>query len=202
MTLSFYLATKNRNKVREARQILKETGIKVLLPEGRDIVYPEETGKTFRENALIKASCLRDIMGAGLFVGEDSGLVVENLAGLPGILSARFSGKQGDDTANIMKLIDMMKDYTRPEDRQAEFVTAVSLLGEGEKRFFEGRIKGTITFCPRGSGGFGYDPVFEIPSTGKTFAEITAAEKNRISHRAEAFKRLARYLVDKYAEKV
>jgi len=91
----------------------------------------------------------------------------------------------------------MMKRYKKKEERKAKFITVVCLIGKGEKKFFKGEIDGYITFEPKGNNGFGYDPVFEIPEIGKTFAELSLEEKNRISHRAKAFLKLKEYLIDK-----
>jgi XTP/dITP diphosphohydrolase len=194
MKLNFYLATKNKNKLCEIREILKNTGISVIpCPDG--VVFPEETGKTFEENALVKARCLKDIVGFENVVGEDSGLSVEKLKGLPGVLSARFAGEDCNDGENIKKLLGLLAGFKNIEDRKAEFVTVVALITpEGEKNFV-GSVKGVITFSPRGENGFGYDPVFEIPETGKTFAELSITEKNRFSHRSIAFRKLANYLL-------
>lgn len=194
MMLTFYLATKNQNKVKEIQAILKNTGI-IVKPAPSDVQFPDETGNTFEENAIIKARYLKKITGIEPVAGEDSGLVVEKLNGLPGIMSARFAGPYGDDKKNIEKLLEMLAPYKKMEERKAKFVAVVSLIMAGEEKFFRGEIEGYITFKPRGTNGFGYDPVFEVPGTGKTFAELTMEEKNRISHRAIAFRKLADYLL-------
>jgi len=194
MKLSFYLATKNKNKVKEIQNILKDTGIKVL-PCPENVEFPKETGETFEENAFIKANHLKKILGGDVLIaGEDSGLVVEKLNGLPGVNSARFSGIHGDDKKNIEKLLKMMGNLKNKEDRKARFITVICLVGNKKKKFFKGEVKGYITFEPRGENGFGYDPVFEIPEKGKTFAELSMEEKNEISHRNRAFRKLAEYL--------
>lgn len=194
MKLSFYLASKNKNKVREIQKIMGDE-IEVL-PAPDFIEFPEESGKSFEENALLKAEYLSKFIKDHYIVGEDSGLVVESLGGLPGIYSARFS-KKGDDKENIKKLLKMMEKFKEKEERKAKFVAVVCLIGKGEKKFFKGEIEGFITFKPRGKNGFGYDPVFEIPEIGKTFAEIPTEEKNRISHRGIAFRKLKEYLKTK-----
>jgi len=194
MKLSFYLATKNKNKIKEIQNILKNTGIEVL-PPPENIKFPEETGKTFEENAFIKANYLKKVLRDNIpVVGEDSGLVVEKLNGLPGVNSARFSGIHGDDKKNIEKLLKMMKNIKNKEDRKAKFITVICLIENKGKKFFRGEVEGYITFEPIGENGFGYDPVFEIPEIGKTFAELSMEEKNEISHRNRAFKKLAEYL--------
>jgi len=193
MKLCFYLATKNKNKVKEIKNIMGEK-IEVLLPPDF-IEFPEEIGNTLEENAYLKAEYLSRFIKDEYIVGEDSGLFVDKLNGLPGIISARFSGER-DDRKNIEKLLDMMKEYSK-EERKAKFVTVACLIGKGEKKFFRGEVDGYITFSPRGLNGFGYDPVFEVPEIGKTFAEMSLEEKNRISHRTKAFLKLREYLINK-----
>ncbi len=197
MKLNFYLATKNENKLREVRQVLKNTGISVL-PCPEDVVFPEETGDTFEENALMKARYLKSILSDENVAGEDSGLAVEKLGGLPGVLSARFAGVDCDDSKNIKKLLGLLADSADPACRKAEFITVVAFVSSREEKIFRGAVSGIITSCPRGFGGFGYDPVFEIPGTGKTFAELTESEKNGLSHRAAAFGKLADYMIKRY----
>ena len=200
MKLSFYLATKNKNKVKEIQDIFKNTGIEVL-PPPENVTFPEETGKTFEENASIKAVHLKTFISDDIpVVGEDSGLVVEKLNGLPGVNSARFSGVHGDDKKNIEKLLKMMENLKRKEERKAKFITVICLIENDKKVFFKGEVEGFITFKPRGKNGFGYDPVFEIPEIGKTFAELSMEEKNKISHRSKAFRKLAQYLLKKQEE--
>jgi XTP/dITP diphosphohydrolase len=173
---------------------LKDTGI-LVYPAPKGIIFPEETGNSFEENALIKARYLKNMVGVEPVVGEDSGLIVEKLGGLPGIMSARFAGEPADDRKNIKKLLDLLSPYKKIEDRKARFITVVALIDCCEEKIFSGEVNGFITFTPRGTNGFGYDPVFEIPELGKTFAELTMEEKNRRSHRAIAFRKLADYLL-------
>jgi len=191
MKLFFYLATKNKNKVKEIKEIMGKN-FEILSPPDF-IEFPEENGKTLYENAYLKAEYLSKFFKDFYIVSEDSGLFVEKLNGLPGVNSARFSGER-DDIKNIKKLLDMMKEYKNKEDRKAKFIAVVCLIGKGEKKFFEGEIEGYITFEPKGNNGFGYDPVFEVPEIGKTFAELTLEEKNKISHRTKAFLKLKEYL--------
>ncbi|MCM8761975.1 MAG: RdgB/HAM1 family non-canonical purine NTP pyrophosphatase [Candidatus Omnitrophica bacterium] len=194
MILTFYLATKNQNKVLEIQEILKNTGI-LVKPAPAGIVFPEETGKSFEENALIKARYLKKFVDKEPVAGEDSGLIVEKLRNLPGVISARFAGEPPDDRKNIEKLLEMLLSYRDITERKARFITVIALVENNEEKIFRGEIDGFITFAPRGNNGFGYDPVFEIPSIGKTFAELTIEEKNSISHRARAFRKLADYLL-------
>jgi len=196
MKLRVFLATKNQHKIKEIRRIITDSRIEILPCPGH-ITLPEETGKSFEENAYIKASFLSKSLKGEIVAGEDSGLCVEKLGGLPGIYSARFSGK--DDRENIRKLLKLMLPYRRIEERKAKFITVICLITEREKRFFKGEVEGIISFTPRGNYGFGYDPVFETPE-GKTFAEMEPEEKNRISHRAIAFRKLERYLIDFYLQ--
>lgn len=196
MKSHFYLATRNTNKVKEVRQIMEASGTDVF-PCPAGIIFPEESGDTFKANALIKAEHLRKYLPGEPVAGEDSGLVVAKLNGLPGVNSARFAGTHGDDGENIKKLLEMLSASENIEERKAKFVTVIAFIGPGATKFFRGEIEGFITFVPRGSGGFGYDPVFEVPCMGKTFAELTLHEKNMISHRAEAFRKLSLYLLKK-----
>jgi len=194
MKLCFYLATKNKNKFKEIKEIMGKN-FEILLPPDF-IEFPEEKGNTLEENAYLKAEYLSRFFKDFYIVGEDSGLFVEKLNGLPGVISARFSGER-DDKKNIEKLLDMMKGYKNKEERKAKFITVVCLIGKEEKKFFKGEIDGYITFEPKGNNGFGYDPVFEIPEIGKTFAELSSDEKNKISHRTKAFLKLKKYLEKK-----
>jgi len=194
MKLCFYLATKNKNKFKEIKEIMGKN-FEILLPPDF-IEFPEEKGNTLEENAYLKAEYLSRFFKDFYIVGEDSGLFVEKLNGLPGVISARFSGER-DDKKNIEKLLDMMKGYKNKEERKAKFITVVCLIGKEEKKFFKGEIDGYITFEPKGNNGFGYDPVFEIPEIGKTFAELSSDEKNKISHRTRAFLKLKEYLEEK-----
>jgi XTP/dITP diphosphohydrolase len=188
------LATKNKNKFKEIKEIMGKN-FEILLPPDF-IEFPEEKGNTLEENAYLKAEYLSRFFKDFYIVGEDSGLFVEKLNGLPGANSARFSGER-DDIKNIEKLLDMMEGYKNKEERKAKFITVVCLIGKGEKEFFKGEIDGYITFEPKGNNGFGYDPVFEIPEIGKTFAELSLDEKNKISHRTRAFLKLKEYLEKK-----
>ena len=194
MKLHFYLATNNVNKINEVRQIMKIAGIEVF-PSPSNIDFPEEKGKTFEENALAKAKYLKKYLPLESVAGEDSGLEVESLGGLPGIHSARFAGQHGDNTKNIKKLLDSLLIYKNVNERKAKFISVIAFIDSNGIRFFRGEVEGFITFSPRGNNGFGYDPVFETQESGKTFAELSMEEKNKISHRADAFKKLSLYLL-------
>ncbi|AUY51609.1 RdgB/HAM1 family non-canonical purine NTP pyrophosphatase [Streptomyces sp. CB01881] len=193
MTTRLILATRNQHKVAELRAILGDAGLDVELV-GAD-AYPEipdvpETGVTFAENALLKAHALATATGLPA-VADDSGLCVDVLNGAPGIFSARWAGKHGDDRANLDLLLAQLSDIA-PEHRGAHFFCAAALaLPDGTERVVEGRLPGTLRTAPAGEGGFGYDPVLQPLGETRTCAEMTADEKNAISHRGQAFRALA-----------
>ncbi|NJP41903.1 RdgB/HAM1 family non-canonical purine NTP pyrophosphatase [Actinacidiphila epipremni] len=193
MSRRLVLATRNAHKVTELRAILADTGLDVDLV-GAD-AFPhipdvKETGVTFAENALLKARALAE--GTGLpAVADDSGLCVDVLGGAPGIFSARWAGRHGDDTANLDLLLAQLSDIDTPH-RAAHFACAAALaLPDGTTRVAEGRLPGTLRFTPTGTGGFGYDPVLQPDGETRTCAELTPTEKNAISHRGRAFRALA-----------
>ncbi|MFI9330682.1 RdgB/HAM1 family non-canonical purine NTP pyrophosphatase [Kitasatospora sp. NPDC052868] len=193
MTTRLILATRNQHKVAELRAILGSAGLDVELV-GAD-AYPEipdvpETGVTFAENALLKAHALARATGLPA-VADDSGLCVDVLNGAPGIFSARWAGKHGDDRANLELLLAQLGDIA-PEHRGAHFFCAAALaLPDGTERVVEGRLLGTLRTAPAGAGGFGYDPILQPLGETRTCAELTADEKNAISHRGQAFRALA-----------
>ncbi|WP_031524677.1 RdgB/HAM1 family non-canonical purine NTP pyrophosphatase [Streptomyces sp. NRRL F-5123] len=193
MTRRLVLATRNAHKVIELRAILAGTGLDVDLV-GAD-AYPEipdvkETGVTFAENALLKAHALAQATGLPA-VADDSGLCVDVLGGAPGIFSARWAGRHGDDTANLDLLLAQLSDIA-DEHRAAHFACAAALaLPDGTTRVAEGRLPGTLRHTPAGTGGFGYDPVLQPDGETRTCAELTPDEKNAISHRGKAFRALA-----------
>ncbi|MBC2877753.1 MULTISPECIES: RdgB/HAM1 family non-canonical purine NTP pyrophosphatase [Streptomyces] len=186
------LATRNAHKVTELRSILTGSGLDVELV-GAD-AYPEipdvkETGVTFAENALLKAHALARATGLPA-VADDSGLCVDVLNGAPGIFSARWAGRHGDDKANLDLLLAQLSDIAAPH-RAAHFACAAALaLPDGTERVVEGRLRGTLRTEPAGSGGFGYDPILQPDGETRTCAELTAEEKNAISHRGQAFRAL------------
>ncbi|MFF7021232.1 RdgB/HAM1 family non-canonical purine NTP pyrophosphatase [Streptomyces klenkii] len=186
------LATRNANKVTELRAILEAAGLGVELV-GAD-AYPEipdvkETGVTFAENALLKAHALARATGFPA-VADDSGLCVDVLNGAPGIFSARWAGRHGDDKANLDLLLAQLGDIA-DEHRAAHFACAAALaLPDGTERVVEGRLEGTLRHEPTGGGGFGYDPILQPLGETRTCAELTADEKNAISHRGKAFRAL------------
>jgi XTP/dITP diphosphohydrolase len=190
------LATRNRKKLIELQRILDATlGAHRIALLGLDDVepYPEvpETGLTFGENALTKAreACRRTNLPA---VADDSGLTVEAMNGMPGVFSARWAGRHGDDRANLELLLAQLSDVPG-EHRRASFVCAVALvLPGGKEHLVEGRQTGRLLQAPRGEGGFGYDPVFLGDGQERTNAELTPQEKDEISHRGKALRELSR----------
>jgi XTP/dITP diphosphohydrolase len=193
MTRRLVLATRNAHKVGELRAILAGTGLDAGLV-GAD-AYPEvpdvkETGVTFSENALLKARALAEATGLPA-VADDSGLCVDVLGGAPGIFSARWAGRHGDDAANLALLLAQLADIDAPH-RGAHFACAAALaLPDGTVRVAEGRLTGTLRHSPAGTGGFGYDPILQPDGETRTCAELTPAEKNAVSHRGRAFRALA-----------
>src|SRR3954470_9823764 len=186
------LATRNAGKITELRSILATTGLAVDLV-GAD-AYPEipdvkETGVTFAENALLKAHALARATGLPA-VADASGLCVDVLGGAPGIFSARWAGTHGDDAANLALLLAQLSDIA-DEHRAAHFACAAALaLPDGTQRVVEGRLRGVLRHTPTGTNGFGYDPILQPDGESRTCAELTAAEKNAISHRGKAFRGL------------
>ena len=186
--MKFVLASHNKGKLAEMQSILGELGVEVVLQSdvGLDL-EPEETGETFLENAAIKAKAVMEASGLPA-IADDSGLCVNYLNGGPGVYSARFGGFDNDAQRNTL-LLEMMRGCT---DRSAHFHSAiVCAFPNGDMVTAEGECPGTIAFAPRGENGFGYDPLFFVPSLRKTFAMLTAEEKNAISHRGNALRNFA-----------
>ena len=186
------LASRNKGKLRELQRLLFECLGDVIELKSLDEVgilgEIEENGATFAENALIKARAAAASGYIGL--ADDSGLAVNALDGAPGVYSARFAGEHGNDAANNALLLEKL---AGAEDRTAAFVCAFAcVFPDGQEPIVaEGRVEGEILKAPRGEGGFGYDPLFYYPAFEKTFAELSAEEKNKISHRGEAVERFA-----------
>ena len=192
------LATRNEKKLAELRRIL-DTALRsnpVQLVGLDDVPeYPEvpETGLTFGENALMKAR--EGVSQTGLpTVADDSGLAVDAMGGMPGVFSARWAGRHGDDRANLELLLAQLADV--PDDhRGASFVCAAALvLPGGKEHLVDGRQAGRLLRSPRGDGGFGYDPIFIADGEVRSNAELTAEEKDAISHRGKAFRALAQVI--------
>ena len=188
-------ATGNAGKLRELRRILEAQGHEVVSQKELGItIEPDETGTTFEENALIKAETICKASGLPT-IADDSGLCVDALGGAPGVYSARYAGHHGDDDANNAKLLRELADVPE-EQRGAKFVSAVCfMLPDGRALEVEGECPGRIAFTlQNGDYGFGYDPLFIPDGYAKTFAEMTTDEKNAVSHRARAVRKLAEFL--------
>ena len=196
--MKLVLATRNAHKVEELRRILGDAGLAVELlgmdsfPEVPDVA---ETGTTFAENALLKAHAVAAATGLPA-VADDSGLCVDVLGGSPGVFSARWSGRHGDDAANLDLLLAQVWDV--PDDRRgAHFACAAALaLPDGVERVVEGRLTGVLVRERRGSNGFGYDPVFVPDGETRTTAELEPQEKDAISHRGRAFRGLVPHVAE------
>ena len=186
--MKFVLASHNRGKLAEMQKILGDLGVEVVLQSDLGLeLEPEENGTTFAENALIKARAVMEASGLPA-IADDSGLCVDWLNGAPGVYSARYGGLD-DDKARYTLLLQNMRGAT---DRAAHFHTSVvCCFPDGKVLQADGDCHGTIAFAPRGEGGFGYDPIFNVPSLRKTFAQLTAEEKNAISHRGNALRAFA-----------
>lgn len=179
------IATRNRHKLIEMRELLDGLDVRVRgLDEFPHLAIAEETGATFEENAQLKAESVARSTGL-VALADDSGLMVDALGGLPGVMSARYAGRDGDHAANNAKLLRELAGV-EAASRTARFVCVIAVAAEGRKtEFFRGECSGLILEEPRGSGGFGYDPLFYCPELGKTFAEAYG-QKQRLSHRARA----------------
>ncbi|WP_158996426.1 non-canonical purine NTP diphosphatase [Mucilaginibacter sp. L196] len=183
-------ATNNTHKQEEVAAKI-EGKIKLLtLTDIGCIEDIDETGNTFRENASLKSRFIYDKYHINCF-GDDSGLEIEALNGEPGVFSARYAGEHGNHAANIDKTLAALKNIT---NRKANFRTVISLIWNGDEYFFEGVVNGTIRNERVGTAGFGYDPIFQPDGYTKTFAEMSLAEKNKISHRAIAMADLLDFL--------
>ena len=195
------IATANRHKVEEIEEIFAACKVEgwelVSLADYPDYEAPEENGETFSANAAIKATAAAQMSGL-ISLSDDSGLSVDALDGAPGVYSARYAGEGHDDAANRAKLLQAMAEVPDAQ-RSARFVCAAALAfpeANGSVPFWstEGKCEGMIAHEEKGENGFGYDSLFYLPQYGKTMAEITAEEKNAISHRGQAFERVARLL--------
>ena len=192
------LASRNKGKVRELQELLNGLLGEVIELKSLDEVgiteEIEENGETFAENAMIKARAAAKSGYPGL--GDDSGLVVPALDMAPGVYSARYAGEHGNDAANNALLL---KNMEGKRDRAAAFVCALALAFPDDSAPIRatGAVEGEILFNPRGEGGFGYDPLFYYPPMDKTYAEMTAEEKNGISHRGKAMQLLVEFLVQR-----
>lgn len=194
-----YVASTSKHKISELRQMLAPQGYDVSdLTEFADYIPPEEAGTTFLENARIKARALCDFLNKHFalhkprltILADDSGLECDDLDGAPGVYSARYSGANASDTENNSKLISEIGKLQHPTHTARYVCALIFLTPDGAEKSIVETCEGQITFDPKGKNGFGYDPHFYLPELGKTMAELSPEEKNRISHRGKALKRL------------
>lgn len=192
--MEIVIATRNKKKLSEFRRILEGTDIRILsLDDFPSCPEIEETGKTFKENAIKKALEVSRFTGR-LAISDDSGLEVDALLGAPGVYSARYAGASAGDKDNVEKLLKELKDVPDKE-RTARFICVIALVyPDGTTKTFEGEVRGTIGKTPKGNSGFGYDPVFYPEGYDRTFAEMTPQEKDSLSHRARALQKLTDFL--------
>ena len=195
MTMRVVLATRNDHKVDEVSRILRAEGVDIeLIPLPDDAPDVAETESTFAGNALLKARSAADVTGLPA-IADDSGLCVDALHGMPGVLSARWSGRHGDDAANLALLLAQLSEV--PDSRRgAQFVCAAAFVVPGsQEHVVEGVLEGSLARDARGSNGFGYDPIFIPQAYALTTAELRPHEKDAISHRGQALRLLARSVI-------
>ncbi|MGH4125012.1 MAG: XTP/dITP diphosphatase [Clostridium sp.] len=185
------VASNNDHKIKEIKEMLSQFPFEVLsLKEANINIDVEETGSTFMDNADIKASEIFKIADGNMVLADDSGLSVESLNGAPGVFSARFAGAHGNSKANNEKLLYLLEG-AKDAQRKAKFICAMVLIVNEDKIVkVQGEVEGIITAEFRGEEGFGYDPLFFVKEFNKTFAQISAEEKNSISHRGRALDKL------------
>lgn len=192
MTTRVLLATRNAGKVREMQRLLDQSGLPIEVvgtDAFADLDDVEETGSTFAENALLKAHAGAKATGLAT-IADDSGLCVQALNGMPGIYSARWAGRHGDDRANLELLLAQVA-HVPAARRHAHFACAAALvLPDGREYVIEGQMEGSLIDAPRGEGGFGYDPIFVAAGDTRTSAELPPEEKDAISHRGQAMRAL------------
>lgn len=190
------LATRNNGKVEELEALLEGMSVKLAsLADHPEVPKTVEDGDTFLANARKKAREVAQAAGQWA-LADDSGLAVDALGGAPGVISARFAGRDGDHAANNVKLLEEMKDVPVGK-RQAAFICCMVLASpDGKEWDVEDRCEGEIAFELTGSGGFGYDPLFFVPQFGKTMAELTMDQKNSISHRGKALRHMKDVLLE------
>ena len=184
--MKLVLASKNKKKLEEMRQILSALGVDVISEADAGVdVDVEETGTTFAENARLKAVAVMEASGLPA-IADDSGLCVDALNGAPGVYSARYGGGGLDDPGRCKLLLENMRGQM---DRRCGFVSAICCaFPNGDILTAQGECRGTLAYAPKGENGFGYDPIFFVPEKKKTFAELTAGEKHEISHRGKALR--------------
>ena len=194
MLFKIMMATRNKGKVIELKELLTDFPVEILTwADLSGMPEVEETGATFRENALLKAKAAAEFAHLPS-LADDSGLEVDALAGYPGVYSARFAGEPASDEKNNGKLRELLRGIPM-EQRTARFVCTIAFVTpDGQVETAEGRCEGVILEEPRGTGGFGYDPLFYVPELGKTMAELTREEKNKVSHRGKALRAMLPFL--------
>lgn len=189
------LATRNRDKIFEMRDALADLPIQLLslddFPESPEVI---EDGDTLEANAIKKALAIHHYTHLPA-VADDTGLMVDALNGAPGVFSSRFAGPHATYSDNVQKLLRLMENIPLPQ-RTAEFRSMIAFAVNDETHLVDGKCWGQITLAPRGAAGFGYDPVFLVPELNKTFAELTLAEKNQISHRGRALAAFKALLIE------
>ncbi len=198
MSHKLVLATRNQGKITEFRRILDALAPGVIeligVDQFPDLLDVEETGSTFEENSLLKARYTSRATGLPA-IADDSGLCVDALNGDPGIFSARWAGKHGNDQANLEKVLDQLKDVA-DEQRTAHFMCVASLvLPDGRHQIAEGRFDGQILHAPVGENGFGYDPIFQPVGMSISSAQMSAEEKDLLSHRGKSLRSLAPHVI-------
>lgn len=185
------IATTNKGKIVDFQTLLTPLGISVKsLLDYEELIDVEETGTTFRENAILKAEAISKHFNTNV-IADDSGLAIDALQGRPGVYSARYAGIEKNDRANMAKVLEELEGVSIDKQRTARFHCVLAIaIPNNETRTVEGTCEGVITTSPIGDQGFGYDPIFFLPELGKTMAQLSKEEKNLISHRANAFKQL------------
>lgn len=193
--MEIWLATTNKGKLTEFRGLINKPDVKISsIADLPSYTPPPETGKTFEENARIKAKSLKAVKSNCWVLGEDSGLEVDGLNKMPGIHSARYAGPKASDRENIAKLLKMMS-IRSATHRKARFVCSlIAYSPEGKEYLFEGHLEGEISRTPTGNEGFGYDCVFIPEGQTKTLGELGLIYKNKVSHRAHAIRKMAEIL--------
>jgi XTP/dITP diphosphohydrolase len=193
--LKLIIATHNSDKEKELKSVLDNFPVEVMsLDQFPEIGEIEETGSTLYENAKLKAVTVNKITNMPC-LGDDTGLEVDALNGAPGVYSSRYAGENVSYENNVTKLLRELRS-TPSDKRTARFRTIIFYTDGDRELYTQGEIQGVITENPRGTNGFGYDPVFYIPEVKKTMAELTSAEKNKLSHRGQAMRKFRKLLLD------
>lgn len=198
--MKIIIATHNPHKTEEIKNFFKGYPVEIYSMADLGIKEDiEETGDTIEENALIKARFLKEKVD-GIVIADDTGLFVEHLNGQPGVYSARFAGENATYEDNNKKLLKLLEGVPY-EKRKAYFKTVIAVVEREKETLLEGKLEGYILDRHRGKNGFGYDPIFYVDDLGKTLAELTMEEKNKISHRANALVKLKNYILQRLGEK-